>query len=182
MSETDGETDPTGDGGRWLTYADLAEARGITRKAAVRMTQRHRWRKTPGNDGAVRIYVPDAMTVRPRDHDARPDGPHDAPHDAEATDGVTPFHARALAALEAALAAVREAKDGEIATLRDTVEGLRGTVSRAEHRAVHAEDRANRAETEAREAQDAAEELRRRERDWWGQGRLRRVLAAWRGE
>jgi hypothetical protein len=23
------------------------------------MTQRHRWRRTPGNDGAVRVFVPD---------------------------------------------------------------------------------------------------------------------------
>jgi hypothetical protein len=167
--------------GRWLTYDELAKVRGIKRIGAVRLAQRQRWRRQPGNDGKTRVWVPTEALALVRgtrqDANSAPDGAHDSAGNS-ARDGA----GTVAAAFEIALAAIREAKDDEIATLRDTVEGLRGTVSRAEHRAVHAEDRANRAEAEAREAQDAAEELRRRERDWWGQGRLRRVLAAWRGE
>jgi hypothetical protein len=38
----DGST--TGEAGRWLSYAELADVRGITRKAAARLTLRHRCR------------------------------------------------------------------------------------------------------------------------------------------
>jgi hypothetical protein len=41
-----------------LTYAELAQARGITLPAAKRMTLRHRWAKQIGNDGLARIIVP----------------------------------------------------------------------------------------------------------------------------
>lgn len=46
------------DGERWLSYAELAEMRGITHKAAVRLTQRHGWRRQTGNDRTVRVLVP----------------------------------------------------------------------------------------------------------------------------
>jgi hypothetical protein len=52
--------DGTLDGGRWLSYAQLAELRGITKKAAIRMTQRHRWRRQPGNDGTALVSVPES--------------------------------------------------------------------------------------------------------------------------
>jgi hypothetical protein len=48
-------------GGSWLTYDQLAESRHISRRAAMRMTQRHRLRRQPGNDGHVRVWVPDDM-------------------------------------------------------------------------------------------------------------------------
>ncbi len=43
---------------RWLTYAELAEARGVKEPAAVRLVQRRRWERHQGNDGAARIAVP----------------------------------------------------------------------------------------------------------------------------
>jgi hypothetical protein len=36
--------------GAWMTYGQLADARGISRRAAIRLTQRHRWRRQKGND------------------------------------------------------------------------------------------------------------------------------------
>lgn len=71
------------DGGdtRWMTYAELAEARGIKEPAAVRLVQRHKWERQPGNDGAARIAVPvvqlrlsravapSVMAVAPDSHD-----------------------------------------------------------------------------------------------------------------
>src|SRR3954451_2212382 len=72
----------TGEAGRWLSYAELAEMRGITRKAAARLTLRHGWRRQPGNDGATRVLVPPDIARRqtPRD-----DGPRTPPSDGAAT-------------------------------------------------------------------------------------------------
>src|SRR5215469_15344639 len=49
--------------GAWLTYGQLAEARQISRRAAVRLAQRHHLRRQPGNDGAVRVWVPADMAA-----------------------------------------------------------------------------------------------------------------------
>lgn len=41
-----------------LTYAELAEALGITAASAKRLAIRRGWAKTPGNDGKARVAVP----------------------------------------------------------------------------------------------------------------------------
>jgi hypothetical protein len=146
--------------GRWMTYDEIAQARGASRDGAIRWVQRQKLRRQPGNDGRVRVLVPPGVlpTTPPQaraNHPPRTDTPNAPP---------------AAAAFEMALTAVREANagevaalQGEVATLRDTVEGLRSTVARAEHRAQHAEARATEAEAEAttqtaraREAEDRA--------------------------
>ena len=43
---------------RWMTYAELAQARGIKEPAAVRLVQRRGWERHTGNDGSARIAVP----------------------------------------------------------------------------------------------------------------------------
>ena len=45
-------------GGRWLSYAELAEIRGIGRESAVKLVQRERWRRMPSNDRTIRVLVP----------------------------------------------------------------------------------------------------------------------------
>ena len=46
-------------GGTWMTYRELAAARGITHAAAIRLVQRNRWRKREGsNDGLAHVLVP----------------------------------------------------------------------------------------------------------------------------
>lgn len=47
-----------GDGTRRMTYAELAQARGISLASARRLSRRHRWPRQVGNDGVVRILVP----------------------------------------------------------------------------------------------------------------------------
>jgi hypothetical protein len=47
-----------GDGTRRMTYAELAEARGISLASARRLARRHHWPRQIGNDGVVRILVP----------------------------------------------------------------------------------------------------------------------------
>lgn len=59
---------------RWMTYAELAEARGIREPAAVRLVQRRHWERRPGNDGSVRVAVP-LPELRP----SRPVTPYVAP-------------------------------------------------------------------------------------------------------
>jgi hypothetical protein len=61
-------TDGDMDGTRWLSYAELAEARGISKRSAIRLTFRHRWQRQKGNDGTVRVAVPMSELER------RPDG------------------------------------------------------------------------------------------------------------
>lgn len=43
----------------WLTYDELAERLGIERESARQHVKRKRWGRRPGNDGKVRIGVPD---------------------------------------------------------------------------------------------------------------------------
>ena len=41
-----------------FTYAELAAEMGRTPEAARQIVKRRRWRKSAGNDGKVRVYVP----------------------------------------------------------------------------------------------------------------------------
>jgi len=43
---------------RWVSYAELAEARGIDRLSAVRIVRNRGWQKQKGNDGTIRVAVP----------------------------------------------------------------------------------------------------------------------------
>ncbi|MBL7405194.1 MULTISPECIES: hypothetical protein [Methylorubrum] len=43
----------------WLTYDELAERLGIERESARQHVKRKRWARRPGNDGKVRIGVPE---------------------------------------------------------------------------------------------------------------------------
>jgi hypothetical protein len=45
------------DAGRWMTYDEIAEARGTTRRAAVMLVRRHRWRRLKDNEGHSRALV-----------------------------------------------------------------------------------------------------------------------------
>jgi hypothetical protein len=155
---------------QWMTFAELAAARGISRDSAIALVRRKRWRRQRDNRGHTLALVPNdgpelrrAVPVIQGDH---------PPDDRWAT----AFYAQALAALEDALTALREAKDGEIATLRYLVDGMRSTVARAEDRATRADSRATEAEVrvvsleadlQEKDAQlaDAAERTDRLEQD-----------------
>ena len=72
----DSRTDDSG--GRWMTYSQLAAARGIKRSAAQRLVQRHKWPRREGsNDGFARVLVPPDMTkpapLSPHRADGHPD-------------------------------------------------------------------------------------------------------------
>jgi hypothetical protein len=159
-----------GDDGRWMTYDELAEARGIDRQSARRMANRSRWRRQKDNRGVVRVYVPLQQAVRARRHGEPPAGiaadtPADTPADMSAD--MPADKSRAISVLKAALAAVERRAVAEATALRERAEVAEKRADRAENRAEQAETRANRAEqavTDERNRADRAESSRDAER------------------
>ena len=100
---------------RSLTYAELAEALRITPESANRLARRKRWPRTKGNDGRVRVTVPELALVRP---DSPPDSPGVSPPD-------NPVHA-----LQAQIARL----EGELAGARETLGEARARADAAEAR------------------------------------------------
>jgi hypothetical protein len=65
----DSQADSAADG-RWLTFAELSQLRGISKTAAMKLVSRHGWRRQKNNKGQVRALVPlawvaDANTREP---------------------------------------------------------------------------------------------------------------------
>jgi DNA repair exonuclease SbcCD ATPase subunit len=133
--------------GRWLTYDEISQIRGIGRESAVKLAQRERWQRQPGNDGTARILVP-LDWLKP----ARPRSPERSPE-------ASPELSRVVGVLEVAIATLRER--AEAAERRaDRAEQARET---AEARAAHeredlldAESRARRAMTDLQVAEQRA--------------------------
>jgi hypothetical protein len=176
--------------GRWLSYAELAEVRGITRKAAARLALRHRWRRQPGNDGATRVLVPPGNERRqaPRD-----DGALAPPSD---TTAAAVWRERAQVA-ERRVDAADTDRRSAIALAEQTVTLLTDAVARADRaetaiaaerqRADALRDRLDGMQRDLdaarRWAQDAAQDanaMRQAEAERKGRGRWARLRAAWR--
>src|SRR5271165_6016099 len=90
---------------RSLTYAELAKVLKIKPESATRLAIRKRWPRTKGNDGKVRVTVPEDALLRPDSHpDSHPDGRPD-----------NPVHAlqAQIARLEGELAGARETLGGQ---------------------------------------------------------------------
>ena len=183
MSDRQANRQTDSDAGQWMSYAQLAEIRGITKKAAQRLTLRHRWRRQPANDGGVLVWVPD-----------------DAASPGRQAGGQTDRHDRGSDGLMA----------GALAALEDAVTGLRGQLDVANTRALRAEtaivgeraradalrDRLNaqsddlsfvkealdRSQAEARAARERAEALQREDDARKARGLLARLRAAVRRE
>jgi uncharacterized protein with PIN domain len=157
---TDGAiSDTTDDATVSVTYAELAEARGITVAAARRLTLRHRWPKHPGNDGYTRVLVPvafmetDATTVAPS-LDAASISAVAQASTVAVTDALTdvlrvvPTLHELVALLQTQLTAAHERADQE-----------RQRADRAEHRAGEAEHRAKEADQRAQTAEGRIQDL-----------------------
>ena len=125
----------------WMTYREIAAARGITHAAAIRLVQRHRWQKRDGsNDGLAHVLVPHDA-VQPTPPVRRPPVmPIQRPLSSGPT---TPPD---TAAFETALAAIREAHAGETAALRDQVTAAISRADQAEAGREAERERADRAE------------------------------------
>jgi hypothetical protein len=180
--------------GRWMTYGELAHARGVTLRAAVRLTQRQHLRRQPGNDGKTLVWVPpDVATQVPRrdvtngvaDPDAGDNGSDVAP---DVAPPVTAELSLEINALREALVAVRQAQDGELATLRQGLADAQAARDRAEARADKAEAsladervRADQVRAQVDELRTQLAELRADDAARQARGLLARLLAAWRG-
>lgn len=128
----------------WLTYDEIAERLGIERESARQQVKRKRWARRPGNDGKVRIGVPEEVLSGGSDGDT--EGATDPVHEAQPAPVQPPAHepgisevlTRHIERLEAALeAATNRAVDRDaIASERDVltvqVEALRAALAAAE--------------------------------------------------
>jgi hypothetical protein len=132
------------DGGRWMTYAEIATLRRITRASAERLVQRRRWRRQADNRGHVRVYVPGEW-CEPPPLAVQPDIRHDVPQD------ITQIVAPIVAPLQAAVAA-----------LQQQLEHATRQADRAENRAEQAENRALLAESGRDAERSRADALRER--------------------
>ncbi len=154
---------------RSLTYAELAKVLKIKPESATRLAIRKRWPRTKGNDGKVRVTVPEEALLRPDNHpDSHPDSPPDRHPDSH-PDGRpdNPVHV-----LQAQIARL----EGELAGTRETLGEARARADAAEARSaeISGDLAAERARTEkAIEAfasladrLDAMAEANQR-RPWW---------------
>ena len=158
--------DTSGDG-RWLTFDELANLRGITRASAERLAQRSRWSRQLGNDQAVRVLVPtDSLSGGKRGADAQ---------------GLI---ASALARLEATVAALTGRAEAdwraEQAEARADAERIR--TETAERQMAQAEKDRDMAIAAHNRLATEVDALRSADRARRAAGRLARIKAAWRGE
>jgi hypothetical protein len=193
------------DAARWISFADLAALRGISRASASKLVRRHGWRRQTDNQGRVLILVPAEALDRPTD--TPPDRPSPMT-DGRAADSPSdrPMDA---AAFEIALAAIEAAHAVEVATLRERVNASDALADRSVALLADAEERAGRtlalladasartdrlerdlaaavtaadaARADARTAQEAADALRQADAVRKARGRLRRAWEGWRG-
>jgi hypothetical protein len=134
----------TGDDSRWMTFAELAAARGIGRVSAERLVRRHKWRRQPGNDGRVRVLVPSGeLRANPRKTDRGDDRPQlldivQAALEAQArAESRADALAAELAAERAAVASLEAAITARDAQLARRKRGLLARI-RSRLRGVHA--------------------------------------------
>src|SRR6478672_3146109 len=99
-----------------MSYAQLAEIRGISKKAAQRLTLRHQWRRQPANDGGVLILVPDDA-VTPGRQTGRHNGVSDGPDVVALLEDANRRADAALAVADRALAELADANTERAAAL-----------------------------------------------------------------
>ena len=186
MADSQIDRQADNDAGRWMSYAQLAEIRGISKKAAQRLTLRHQWRRQPANDGGVLIWVPDDATIRGR-QTGRQNGVSDGPDVValleDANRRADEAHKRADAALALAdrLGAQLADAGGRADRAEARVAELQRDLDAARVIAGAAQHDAQAARAEAQKAQDAAEELRKEKEARKARGPLRRAWDGWRG-
>jgi hypothetical protein len=120
-------------GAAWMTYREIAAARGISHAAAIRLVQRHRWQKREGsNDGLAHVLVPHGA-VHPTPPVRRPR------HTGLASPASRPAAPPDTAAFDTALAAIETAHAGEVAALRERAEAAEAAREAERERADRAE-------------------------------------------
>jgi hypothetical protein len=159
------------DAARWLTFAELAASRGISRASASKLVRRHHWRRQQDNQGRVLILVP------PEALDWATDEPMDRP-------AVSPADkSHGISALRSELAGLRTTLDLTLALLADAQAGRDRADAQAAGERVRADQvraQVDELRGELRRAQEAAEALRQAEIAQKAKGLLARLRDAWR--
>jgi hypothetical protein len=135
--------------GRWLSYDELGQIRGIGRASAVKLAQREKWQRRAGNDRTARVLVPLEWLkpARRQSETFREEFPEGFPE-----------FSRIVSALEAAIAASKERSEADAATIST----LREQLERANAQAEEERNRADRAETRADKAEQGRDAERAR--------------------
>jgi hypothetical protein len=205
------DSQPDDEPARWMTFAELAAVRGISKDSAITLVRRHRWRRQRDNQGHVIALVP--LTWTEKENESRADNPPLSQPDGRPDTTAAEVLTGAVAALEGSVSALREraqaaerraetaerradaveAERREAITLveqtiamlseeRGRAERVEAAIAAERQRSDSLRERLEAAEAEAREAQQTAEELRRADEARKGSGRWARLRAAWRGE
>ena len=131
QDSTPDSTADQGDGGRWMAFADLADARRISKASAIKLVRRHGWRRQRDNKGNVLALVP--LPWAQDTGDAERDNPPDSLR--YSTPDSTADISHAISSLEAAIAALRTRSEADLATitaLHAQIETERQRADRAE--------------------------------------------------
>ena len=171
------------DDGKWLTFQQLAALRGTSKRAAVMLVRRHKWRRERNNEGHTIALVPATWADPASPSDEANVSEHVASNGAsyavvvleQALDTLREAHSRELVVL-------REAHGAQVALLQGELVAAREAVEQAEGRAHSALQAVARAEQDREAAEAAAQELRKEIAAKRARGRWTRILAAWKGE
>jgi hypothetical protein len=187
MMETKNEDFPDHSGeGEWLTYSQISQLRGIGSESAVKLAQRQRWRRDPGNDGTARVLVPPEWLNADRRHRRRSSGEHIPDPVAEWSRAIAAFEAAATASRDRAevaearanraeaendrliadLRAERERSAAELAREWEERDRMQAAVDRAEQGRKAAEARATAATIRADHDHEALARQRERADEW----------------
>jgi hypothetical protein len=159
----------------WATYGEIAEAKSISKRAVARMTQRHRLRRQPGNDGKVRVLISRDMLAPSHRASQRAD---ESDEQSGTLQAVGTAYDTALAAKDQESAA----RDAVVAELRTRLDQARAELSEARMEISALTIAAEQAEAAARTAEERVAKMEAAEAARRGRGRWSRLRAAWRGE
>jgi hypothetical protein len=136
--------------GRWMTYAELADMRGIDRQSARRLAARSKWRRQKDNQQVVRVCVPLATVATQREKQGM---------SADMSIVVRPLEA-AIMTLREQLAAVRTDQDRERTSWAEQMAAIRTDLDRERGRADQAAAEARGLRTRLDQAEGRAEDER----------------------
>jgi hypothetical protein len=168
---------------RWMSYAELAEARRITASSASKLVVRRGWRRQKDNHGIMRALVPPEWSEPAPGKNFEP-GAHVSQAISALEQAVVAMRERAEAAERAAQTERERAdraiqsRDGERSranALRDRIDALRADLAEAEMSLEGA----------LRQIAEAGQEvtaLRRSADRWQELGRVARLKWAWSGK
>jgi hypothetical protein len=147
---------------RWLTYPELAKARGnIDKPSAIRLATRRGWRRRKNNRGQMQVLVPiEELKSRDRSPDISAD--------------VADASAHASPDMSADISHALNALGDAVAVLREQLEVANDRADRAEQDRARAEERTERAEA----ARDTALAELARAEERQRQSEIERLVAA----